>query len=128
MKKINIGLLGFGTVGQGVWKTIEMNRDELLKNTGLQICISKILINTPEKERDIFPGAGVLTTDPEDIFEDDSIQIVVELVGGTDKAKYYLEKAIEKGKHVVTANKALLALYGKELTEKAETKRCSAAL
>ncbi|RQD72580.1 MAG: homoserine dehydrogenase [Tindallia sp. MSAO_Bac2] len=122
MEKIKIGLLGFGTVGQGVWKTIEMNRDELLKNTGLQISISKILINNLEKKRDIVPGAGVLTTNPEEIFEDDSIQIVVELVGGTDQAKSYLEKAIEKGKHVVTANKALLALYGKELTEKAETK------
>ncbi len=120
MEKVKIGLLGFGTVGQGVWKTVRMNRDDLIHNAGLDVEISKILVRDMGKDREINPDSSFLTTNPLDIIEDESIQIVVELVGGIEEAKDFLEKAIEKGKHVVTANKALLALHGKELTEKAE--------
>lgn len=122
MEKVKIGLLGFGTVGQGLWKTIQLNKKELNQNSDIDVEISKILVRDMEKEREIKLHKDFLTTNPMDIIEDPSIQVVVELVGGIEEAKAYLDKAIENGKHVVTANKALLALHGKELTEKAEIK------
>ncbi|SFH88705.1 homoserine dehydrogenase [Tindallia magadiensis] len=116
MERIKIGLLGFGTVGQGVWKVLGKNHTVFEKQAGFTFEISKVLVNDIDKEREIRLDEGILTVDPEEILEDDSIHIVVELMGGTDGAKKYVEKALEKKKHVVTANKALLALYGKELT------------
>ena len=112
MKKIKIGLFGLGTVGSGVFKT--------LKNFP-EIEIAKIAVKDINKQRNIenFDNS-LLTQNPDDILENPEIQIIAELIGGVNPAYEYIKKAIEKGKHIVTANKELLAKYGKELFNYAE--------
>lgn len=119
--RINLAVLGAGTVGSGVVRLAQEMSEELEKRTGASICIKKILVRTLEKER---PGidTSLLTTDWKEIISDESIQIVVELLGGIEPAKTYVLEALRAGKQVVTANKDLLAEYGEELmTEAAKT-------
>lgn len=110
--KVNIGLLGFGTIGTGTYQVLEMNHKTILANTGLDIQVTKILVKDAAKPREI---QGVLlpqslfTLDPEELFSDPSIDIIVEVLGGVEPASSYLIRAMEKGKHVVTANKAAVA-------------------
>ena len=108
MKSVRIAILGFGNVGQGVWKV-------LTRRSGYEIEVAKILVRDINKTRDIDVPKDILTTDPEEIFDDNSIKIVVELMGGLNPAKDYMLKAIEKGKHVVTANKLVIATEGTQL-------------
>lgn len=120
MGKIKIGLLGMGTVGSGVWKILDINKDEVLRNCGCTIEVSKILVNDLDKERDVNAPASLYTDDFNQILEDDEIEIIVEVMGGIEPAKEYILKAMDKKKHVVSANKALIASHGKEIFEKAE--------
>ncbi len=120
MEIVKIGLLGFGVVGQGVWKLISDNQHEIQNNTGLQMEVSKILIKNPDKKRVLPAGHPLYTTRWEDILEDDSIKFIVELMGGIESAGRYIREALNAGKHVVTANKALLAMHGAELTQLAD--------
>lgn len=120
MNKVKIALLGLGTVGQGVWKILNMNKEEIRKRSGYEIEVAKILVRDPGKSRGVDVPEGVLTSDPEEIFNDDTIRIVVELMGGTNPAKDYMLKAIRKKKHVVTANKLVLATEGEELFKAAD--------
>ena len=120
MEKVKIGLLGFGVVGQGVWKLISDNQHEIQNNTGLQMEVSKILIKNPDKKRVLPAEHPLYTTRWEDILEDDSIKFIVELMGGIESAGRYIREALNAGKHVVTANKALLAMHGAELTQLAD--------
>ena len=106
MKTINIGLLGLGNIGTGTYKTLEMNRDEIEKNTGLDLHITKILEKDLERERDITITTNQFTQNPEDIFNDSNIQIVIELLGGIEPATTFMLEAMKHGKSVVTANKA----------------------
>jgi len=119
MQKIKIGLMGFGTVGSGVWKIFEENRDKIVENCGCQLEISKILVQNTSKIRDQAVDAKIFTNNPMDIIEDPNIDIVVEVMGGIDPAKEYILKAIENKKHIVTANKALLAVHGDQIEKKA---------
>ena len=109
MKTINIGLLGIGNIGTGTYKTLEMNRDEIEKNTGLDLHITKILKKDLERERDITVTTDQFTQNPEDIFNDSNIQIVIELLGGIEPATTFMLEAMKHGKSVVTANKAAVA-------------------
>ena len=109
MKTINIGLLGLGNIGTGTYKTLEMNRDEIEKNTGLDLHITKILEKDLERERDITITTNQFTQNPEDIFNDSNIQIVIELLGGIEPATTFMLEAMKHGKSVVTANKAAVA-------------------
>lgn len=109
MKTINIGLLGLGNIGTGTYKTLEMNRDEIEKNTGLDLHITKILEKNLERERDITVTTDQFTQNPEDIFNDSNIQIVIELLGGIEPATTFMLEAMKHGKSVVTANKAAVA-------------------
>ncbi len=109
MKTINIGLLGLGNIGTGTYKTLEMNRDEIEKNTGLDLHITKILKKDLERERDITVTTDQFTQNPEDIFNDSNIQIVIELLGGIEPATTFMLEAMKHGKSVVTANKAAVA-------------------
>lgn len=120
MKKVNIALLGLGNVGQGVWKILNTNRNEIKMNCGYEIEVSKILVRDPGKNRGVVVPKEILTTNIEEIFEDDSIKIVVELMGGSDPARDYMLRAMKCKKHVVTANKLVLATQGEELFEAAE--------
>ncbi len=114
MKEIHVGLIGFGTVGQGLARTLLQQKDRIIERTGAAIILSRVAdINLdalpPEYETTKF------SKDANDIFTDPEIDIVVELIGGIEPAKSFLLKAINNGKHVVSANKALLSTHGKEI-------------
>jgi len=116
MKPIRIGLFGLGTVGAGVVKVYDSNREELEEKIGAPVELAAIVdkdIITPREDLDL--AALPLTSDQETIFGDSSIDIVVELIGGIEPACAFVMRALAAGKHVVTANKALLATHGEEL-------------
>ncbi len=112
---IQVGIVGFGTVGTGTAKILLNNRELLKERTGIEINLKKIADIDIKRDRGIKLPKGILTTDAEELIKDPDIQIIVELIGGTTIAKELILKAIEHGKHVVTANKALLATYGSEI-------------
>ena len=123
MKKINIGLIGFGTVGTGVLKILRSNGKMIRERLGTSIVVKKIADLDIKSDRGIKVNKDLLTTSVEEIVNDPSIDLVVELIGGFEPAKSILLSAINKGKHVVTANKALLAGYGVELLEAAHKRK-----
>ncbi|NLP29923.1 MAG: homoserine dehydrogenase [Clostridiales bacterium] len=108
-KTINIGLMGLGNVGIGTYKTLEMNFDSILANTGINFKITKILVNDLDKKRDIDVSKDLLTQNPDDLLLDPNIDIIAELLGGIQPATDYMLRAMQNGKHVVTANKAAVA-------------------
>ena len=122
---LKIGLLGLGTVGSGVPKILKENKEKISQVTGLDIEVSKALVRD-QKEKDLqsqrFDMA--LTTEVDEIVSDPEISIVVELIGKIEPAKTFISKALENGKHVVTANKDLLAQHGSELAALAEKNNC----
>ena len=115
MKKINVGIVGFGTVGTGTAKILIENSLLIEERVGIPIVVKKIADHDIEKEREINVDPAILTKDANEILNDPEIDIVVELIGGYGYAKEFILKAIDKGKHVVTANKALLAVHGDEI-------------
>jgi homoserine dehydrogenase len=115
MNLVNLGLIGAGTVGCGVIKVINENKDIIEKRSGVRLQIKKIADIDPDRKRPVEIPKSLFTTNAWEIIEDDSIPIVIELVGGTKVAKDFILGAIRNGKNVVTANKALLAHYGKEI-------------
>ncbi|HBT20528.1 MAG TPA: homoserine dehydrogenase [Peptococcaceae bacterium] len=117
---IKIGLLGLGTVGSGVVEVLNKNSSVIQKKVGRKIEIKGILVRDKAKKRNIDVPQHLLTTNPDDILEDPEIDIVVEVMGTIDFARRYILKAFENKKSVVTANKDLIALHGKELFEAAE--------
>ncbi len=112
MKQIKIGLLGFGTVGQAVYKLLTENAKNIAERTGFLPVIEKVLVRDLKKKRNLSIDSNLLTTDPEDILEHKEISIVCELMGGINPAEEYVLSALEEGKAVVTANKALLSEKG----------------
>ena len=112
MEEIKIGLLGLGTVGKGVVKLLEQSATVIEQRLGKKIVLKKVAIKDLKKERDVFLPEGVLTDQAEDVVNDPEISIVIELIGGTDAAKKLTLKALKNKKHVVTANKALIAEEG----------------
>ncbi len=118
-KPVYVGLIGLGTVGSGVAKMLLEKGDLLAKRVGAPIVLRRIVDKYPERVR-LKVRKGLLSTNIEDIFNDDDISIVVELIGGHEPARSFILKTIERGKHVVTANKALLAAHGKEIFAAAE--------
>lgn len=117
---INIGLLGCGTVGSGVVKILEKNQTAIAKKTGSEIRIHKVLEKDPDKCYQIGLQPDQVTSHFEDIVNDEAIDIVVELIGGIEPACSFILEAMKKGKHVVTANKDLIAVKGRELFSIAE--------
>ena len=115
MAKVKIAILGLGNVGKGVWQIFEKNSIEIQNRSGCEIEIAKILVRDTSKSRGLDIPSGILTSNIEDIFADDSIKIVVELMGGINPAKDYIMRAIKSKKHVVTANKELVATQGEEI-------------
>lgn len=120
MNKVRIALLGLGNVGQGVCKILNTNRKEIMMKCGCEIEIAKVLVRDAGKARAVELPAGVITTDIRDILEDDGIRIVVELMGGAEPAREYMLRAMKSKKHVVTANKLVLATQGEELFRTAD--------
>ena len=120
-KVIKIGLLGSGTVGSGVIQVLEMNRPQITERVGTPIEIKTVLVRDVKKPR---PQLGHLhlTDKIEDILEDPEIDVVVELMGGIHPAREYMLRAMEAGKSVVTANKDVVAQFGKDMFAMAEEK------
>jgi len=115
MKEFGIGLIGFGTVGAGVVAGLQKHGDLMAKRTGIQLIVKRIADLDLESDRGVKVDPSIMTTDAMSVVEDSSVDIVVELVGGTTFAKEITLKALKLGKPVVTANKALLAEHGAEL-------------
>jgi homoserine dehydrogenase len=115
MKEIQVGLLGFGTVGTGVVRMLQENYSTIKHKLGATLTLKRIAVRDTKKDRGVTLDPGVLTDDFASVLADPDISIIVELIGGYSPAREYVLAAIENGKHVVTANKALLALHGKEL-------------
>ncbi len=124
MKKdgINVGIIGFGIVGSGTAKVLLANKDILKERLGFELNLGRIADLDITTDRGIKIPEGVLTTDVNRLFNDPEIDIVVELIGGIKPAKDFILKAIQNGKHVVTANKALLATHGTEIFNAAREK------
>lgn len=122
MKEIKVGLLGLGTIGTGVAKLLMTNAGLISAKVGARITLKKIADLDITTDRGITLPDGVLTTNADEVLTDPEISVVIELIGGYEPAKRFVLKAIENGKHVVTANKALLALHGEEIYKAAADK------
>ena len=115
MKSIKVGLLGIGTVGGGTFAVLARNQEEIARRAGCAITMKIIADKEVEKARRIVGDRAVVTADAYEVVGDPDIDIVVELIGGTGVAKELILQAIANGKHVVTANKSLLAQHGNEI-------------
>ena len=113
-KIVKAALLGAGTVGSGVYELVKERQEDFPHICGAQIEIAKILVRDASKERAGIPS-DLLTDSWEEIIADDSISIIIEVMGGIEPAKSYLLEAMKAGKQVVTANKDLIAEHGHEL-------------
>jgi homoserine dehydrogenase len=124
---INIGLLGFGTVGTGVVRLLTEQRELLSRRLGADLVLKKVADLEPDRPREVALDRSLLTSRAADILDDPEIQIVVEVIGGVGAAREYVLAAIERGKHVVTANKALLAQHGNDILAAAAARRVEVA-
>ena len=127
MTPVNVGLLGFGTVGSGTWAVLERNSAEIARRAGREIEIKRIAVKNLEKPREVAGNDIELTDDPWTVIDAPEIDIVVELIGGIEPAQEYIKRALANGKHVVTANKELIAVHGNELFEIAQNSACTIA-
>ena len=121
MRAIGVGLLGLGNVGSGLVKLLDDNAAAIAARIGARIEIRRIAVREADKPRHVSVDPRLLTTDVAAVLDDPSVQIVVELIGGEEAARTYVLGAIARGKHVVTANKALLATHGDEIFHAAES-------
>ncbi len=122
MKPIKVGLLGLGTVGSGTFTVLRRNQEEITRRAGRGIEISMVAVRQVEKARAIVGDACPVVGDSMLVVDNPDIDIVVELIGGTELPRQLVLRAIANGKHVVTANKALLAIHGNEIFKAAQSK------
>jgi homoserine dehydrogenase len=122
IKPINVGLLGIGTVGGGTWDVLSRNADEIQRRAGRAIRISVVADRETRKAKSIVKGKARVVDDALAVVRGNEVEIVVELIGGTTIAKELVLEAIRNGKHVVTANKALLATHGNQIFAAAQKK------
>jgi homoserine dehydrogenase len=123
MKNINVGLIGLGTVGSGVYEIIKNNSALIEKRTGVKITIKAVCNRSREKADALKIDKKIFTTDPMEIVKRKDIDVIVELIGGYDPAHEIIIEAIKRKKHVITANKALIAKYGYEIFSLAQEKK-----
>ena len=122
MEPVKVGLLGLGTVGGGTVNVLSRNAEEITRRAGRGINISHAAARDLNKARICNTDNIELTTDPQQVVDDPDVQIVVELIGGDNLAREMVLRAIANGKHVVTANKALIAKHGNEIFAAAQAK------
>ncbi len=127
LEPVKVGVLGLGTVGSGVANILSRNADEIARRAGRGIQITIASVRNIKKQRACDTSAITLTEDPNKVVNDPEVEIVLELIGGTDQARELVLKAINNGKHVVTANKALIALHGNEIFQHAQDKGVTVA-
>ncbi len=123
--EIRLGLLGMGTVGTGVVSLLHRNGELMQRRAGCAISVEKILVRDAAKKRDIQSAEGRYTENPEEVLGNPDIDLVVELMGGVEPSRSYMQKALEAGKGVVTANKDVIARHGEELLETARRHDCN---
>jgi homoserine dehydrogenase len=124
MKEVEVALLGFGTVGSGTFSLLQTNAELIENRLGVRPHVSKIYVRNPQKYTDVtLPEGTVFTDSVDDVLGDETIRIVVEVMGGTTFARECVEKALKAGKNVVTANKDLLAEAGPYLLDLASKNR-----
>jgi homoserine dehydrogenase len=120
MKNIGLGLLGFGTIGTGVVRLLQESGDLLAERLGARLILRRIADIDITSPRPISIDRSLLTTDARQVLQDPSIDIVIELMGGYEPARTFVLEAIARKKHLVTANKALLAAHGNEIFSEAQ--------
>ncbi|MDD5438560.1 MAG: homoserine dehydrogenase [Candidatus Omnitrophica bacterium] len=125
MKKVNVGIIGLGTVGGGVVRTLIDKQAIISDKAGIAVSVVKVFDSDTRKARDLHIPQGLIASDAREVIDDVNIDILVELIGGIQPANDIIIGALCNGKHIVTANKALIASYGKELFEIAEQLGCS---
>lgn len=123
-KEINIGLLGFGVVGSGVAQILLNHQTDLQHKLGVSVQIKKVMVRNIDKDRDTPLPKDIFTTSLDDILSDDSIDLIVEVMGGTTDAKDAIERSLQAGKGVVTANKDVMAEVGPKLLKIADQNGC----
>lgn len=123
-EKVTVGLLGLGVVGSGVIKLIENHQQKLAHQLGCNVQVKRVLVRDLDKSRDVDIEEDLLTTNPDDVLNDPDIDVIVEVMGGVNEAKDYILKAFTSKKHVVSANKDLVALHGPELQDAATHNKC----
>nr|WP_304216203.1 homoserine dehydrogenase [Fredinandcohnia onubensis] len=124
MKKISVGLLGLGTVGSGVVTILKNHQDKLMHQVGCPIEVKKVLVKDLHKHRTVDIEPSLLTTNANEVIEDPEIDVVIEVMGGVDDTRQLILQSLRNKKHVVTANKDLMALYGSELLTVASENGC----
>ncbi len=115
MQTIQVGLIGLGNVGTGVVHILQQQASLIAERLGARLELKRVATRHPDRERAVQLPPGQLTGDAMQVLHDPEIAIVVELMGGYEPARTYLLTALQQGKHVVTANKALLAQHGREI-------------
>lgn len=125
MRSIAIGLLGAGNVGAGTVRILRENRDHIVRRLNAEVTVKRILVRSLDRAREVELDPSVLTTDPAAVIDDPDVRVVVELIGGLEPARTYVLQALRAGKHVVTANKALLAAHGEEIFREAQSRGLS---
>ena len=125
MRKISVGIIGFGTIGSGVVKILQDNGDIIKKRLGVIVEVTKIADLDITTDRGIKVNPEILTTDAQEVINHPEVNVIVELIGGYEPARSLILQAINAGKHVVTANKALLAKHGSEIFSIGEDQQVS---
>ncbi len=121
-KPLNVGLIGLGTVGSQVAERLLTVQPQLSRRAGVELCLKRVLVRDLNKRRAVEIAPDLLTVDPADVLEDPAIDVLVEVAGGDEPMRSYLERALAAGKHVITANKVVMAKHGPELLDAAVAK------
>src|SRR5216110_1364488 len=121
-RPLNVGLIGLGTVGSQVADRMLSWGPQLSRRAGVELCLKKVLVRDVAKRRAIAVSGDLLTADASELLDDRAIEVVIEVAGGDEPVRSYLERAIQAGKHVITANKVVMARHGPELLDQAAEK------
>jgi homoserine dehydrogenase len=121
-RPLNVGLIGLGTVGSQVADRMLSWGSQLSRRAGVELCLKRVLVRDLNKRRSIQIDPGLLSTDPASVLDDASIEVLIEVAGGDEPMRSYIEQAIQSGKHVITANKVVMAKHGPELLDAAAEK------
>jgi homoserine dehydrogenase len=122
LSPLNVGLIGLGTVGSQVAERLLTWQAQLARRAGVELCLQRVLVRDLHKRRAVNVAPELMTTDPDELVDDPSIHVIVEVAGGDEPMHGYIERAISAGKHVVTANKVVMAKHGPELLDLAAQK------
>src|SRR5436305_11187766 len=118
-RPLNVGLIGLGTVGSQVAERMVSWGPQLSRRAGVELCLKRVLVRDPAKRRSIEISSDLLTSKPSDLLDDPAIEVLIEVAGGDEPIRSYIEQAIRAGKHVITANKVVMAKHGPELLDQA---------